>query len=69
MLLLRPVHGWDTAVTEKPERRLFEKLHMLSSFRCRTSKKIVEYAEVPLARGGTRYAIVLEIEIERLDAA
>ena len=45
--------GWDIAMTEKPERRLFEKLHMLSSFRCRTSKKIVEYAEVPLARGGT----------------
>ena len=59
----------DTAVTEIPERRLFKKLHMLSFFRCRTSKKIVEYVEVPLARGGTRYSIALEIVIERLDAA
>jgi len=42
---------------------------MLSFFRCRTSKKIVEYVEVPLARGGARYAIALEIVIERLDAA
>jgi hypothetical protein len=40
---------------------------MLSLLRCRTSKKIVEYVEVPLARGGTRYAIALEIVIERLD--
>jgi hypothetical protein len=46
---------WDTAVTEIPERRLFRKLHMLSFFCCRTSNKIVEYVEVSLARGGTRY--------------
>jgi len=59
----------DTTVTEIPERRLFEKVHILSFFRCRTSKKIVEYVEVPLARGGTRYAIALEIVIECLDAA
>ena len=58
----------DTAVTEIPERRLFKKLHMLSFFRCRTCEKIVEYVEVPLARGSTRYAIALEIVIERLDA-
>jgi hypothetical protein len=41
---------------------------MLSYFRHRTSKKIVEYVEVPLARGGTSYAIAFEIVIERLDA-
>jgi hypothetical protein len=43
-------------VTEIPERRLFRTLHMLSFFRCRTSKKIIEYVEVPLARGSTRYS-------------
>jgi hypothetical protein len=58
----------DTAVTEIPECRFFKKLHMLSFFRCRTSKKIIEYVEVPLARGGTCYAIAFEIVIERLDA-
>jgi len=42
---------------------------MLSFFHCHTSKTIVEYVKVLLARGGTRYAIVLEIVIERLDAA
>jgi hypothetical protein len=59
----------DTAVTEIPERRLFKKLHVLSFLRCRTSKTIVEYVEVPRARGGTSYAIALETVIERLDAA
>lgn len=56
-------------MTEIPERCLFKKLHMLSFFRRRTGKKIVEYVEVPLARGGTRYAIAFEIIIKRLDAA
>jgi hypothetical protein len=41
---------------------------MLSYFRRQTSKKIVEYVEVPLARGGTSYAIAFEIVIKRLDA-
>jgi hypothetical protein len=59
----------DTAVTEILERRHFKELHVLSFFRCRTSKNLVEYVEVPLARGGTRYAIAFEIVIERLDAA
>jgi hypothetical protein len=36
---------------------------------CCTSKKIVEYVEVLLARGGTCYMIVFEIVIECLDAA
>jgi hypothetical protein len=42
---------------------------MLSFFGRRTSKKIVEYVEVPLAGWGTCYAVAFEIVIERLDAA
>jgi hypothetical protein len=41
---------------------------MLSFFRCHAGKKIVEYVEVLLARGGARYTIAFEIIIERLDA-
>jgi hypothetical protein len=41
---------------------------MLSFFRRRTGKKVVKYVEVPLARGGTRYAIAFEVVIERLNA-
>jgi hypothetical protein len=41
---------------------------MLSYFRRRTSKKIVEYVKVPLARGGTSYVIAFERVIECLDA-
>jgi hypothetical protein len=58
----------DTAVTKIPERRLVKKLHMLSFFRRRTGKKVVKNVEVPLARGGTRYAIAFEVVIERLNA-
>jgi hypothetical protein len=42
---------------------------VLSFFWCCTSKKIVEYVEIPLARRGTCYAVAFEIVIERLDAA
>jgi hypothetical protein len=42
-------------MTEIPEHHLFRKLHMLLFFSCCTSKKIVEYVEVPLAQGGTCY--------------
>jgi hypothetical protein len=42
---------------------------VLSLFwRC-TGEKIVEYVEIPLARGGTCYAVAFEIVVEGLDPA
>jgi hypothetical protein len=59
----------DSAVTKVSERRLVEKLHVLSFFWCCTSNKIVEYVEIPLARRGTSYTVAFEIVIEGLNAA